>query len=389
MPEAFKRACVVGIGETEYTRWGKMDRSELQLACEAIVKAADDAGLPVEKIDGLASYALDRNDPAQLQDCLGLPDVRIATMTWGGGGTGACGPILHAALAVESGYCDYVVVLRALCQGQSRRYGQFVGGRYNANFFAPYGLFSPPLMIAPLVQRYMHEYGIEATHLGEVALTCRDNASRNPRAVMGKKPLTMEDYLASRMIASPLRLYDCTQENDGACALLVTTLERARDLRRKPVRILAAAQANSPGWGSGALGSHNMPVESYAAGNGETCARLLYDMAGVDPKDIDVAQIYDHFTGLVLMTLENFGFCGRGEAGEFVEAGNIRWPHGSLPINTHGGHLSEAYIHGLNHALEAVRQLRGESTSQVKDAELCLVTAGFSGSPTSAAIFGV
>lgn len=389
MLRPFQRACVVGIGETEYTRWGKMERSELQLACEAVRNAAHDAGLPVSAIDGLASYALDRNEPGQLQDALGLDNVRFASMTWGGGGTGACGGILHAAMAVETGVAEHVVVLRSLCQGQSRRYGQFVGGRYNGNFFAPFGLFSPPLMVAPMVQRYMHEFGIRQEHLGEVALTCRDNATRNPRAVMGKKPLTMEDYLSSRIIASPLRLYDCTQENDGACALLVTSLERACDLKKKPIRILAAAQANAPGWGSGALGSHNMPAETYGAGNGSACAELVYAQAGVKPADIDVAQIYDHFTGLVLMSLENYGFCGRGEAGAFVEEGNIRWPSGRLPINTAGGHLSEAYIHGLNHAVEAVRQLRGESTSQVKDAELCLVTAGLGGSPTSAAIFGV
>lgn len=388
MSGPFKRACIAGVGETEYTRWGKMDRSELQLACEAILRAADDAGLPAERIDGLTSYALDRNEPMQVQDVLGLDNLRFGTMTWGGGGTGTGGAILQAAMAVEMGIADHVVVVRSLCQGQTRRYGQFTGGRYNGNFFAPYGMYSPPLMVAPIVQRYMHDYGVRAEAMGEVAITCRDNALRNPRAVMGKQPLTMDEYLASRMIASPLRLYDCTQENDGACALLVTTLERARDMKRKPVRILAAAMANEAGWGSGILGSHNMPAETYGDGNGKACADLLYDMAGVGPGDVDVAQIYDHFTGLVLMTLENYGFCGRGEAGDFVADGAIR-RDGKLPINTAGGHLSEAYIHGLNHAVEGVRQLRGESTSQVADAEVCLVTAGLAGALHSSVLLGV
>jgi acetyl-CoA acetyltransferase len=199
----------------------------------------------------------------------------------------------------------------------------------------------------------------------------------------------MDQYLSARIIASPLRLYDCCQENDGACALIVTTRERARNLRKNPVRILAAAQGGNPGWNDGALGSHNMPLAEYGAGNGATLAKQLFTRAGVTPADVDTVQIYDHFTGLVLMTLENFGFCGRGEAGPFVASGNIRWPHGALPLNTSGGHLSEAYIHGLNLVVEGVRQLRNESTSQVQDAEICLVTAGLSASPMSAAILGV
>jgi acetyl-CoA acetyltransferase len=185
------------------------------------------------------------------------------------------------------------------------------------------------------------------------------------------------------MIADPLRLYDCCQENDGACALILTTAERARDLRRKPVRVLAAGHGSDPGRGAGPLGFHNMPDEIYAHGDGTQLSKRLYGIAGVGPDDIDVAQIYDAYTPLILMALENSGFCGRGEGGDFVASGGIRWPDGRLPINTSGGLLSEAYIHGLNLAVEGVRQLRGDSTSQVSDAELCLLTCG-----TSAAILG-
>jgi acetyl-CoA acetyltransferase len=392
MVDVAQRACIVGVGETRYTKWGQQaNRGEWSLACEAVLNATRDAGLAIDQIDGLASYSNDTNVPWLMQQALGLPQLSFASMVWGGGGSGACGAIAHAAAAVESNQARYVAVFRSLCQGEGHRYGQ--AGGYNElphlNFMAPFGMFSPPIMIAPLVQRYIHEFGARPEHFGEVALTCRANARRNPRAVMGGRPLTMDDYLNSRIIASPLRLFDCCLENDGACALIVTTLEKARDLRRKPVRILAAAQGGNPGWGDGALGSHNMPVEEYGAGNGKTLAARLYERAGVTPADVDTAQIYDHFTGLVLMTLENFGFCGRGEAGPFVAAGNIRWPDGRLPINTSGGHLSEAYIHGLNLAVEGVRQLWGDSTSQVKDAEVCLVTAGLSASPLSAAILGV
>lgn len=383
-------ACIVGLGETEYRKWGGFtDRSELELACEAIKRAIADSGLELNEVDGLCSYAGDANEPSYVQDVLGLPELRFTSMVWGGGGTGSCGPLLHAAMAVEAGIANTVVVFRALCQGQSRRYGQFNPARPGNSFLAPFGMFSPPNMIAPLIQRYMYEYGIRQEHLGEVAVSNRANAARNPRAVMGQKPLDMNTYLASRIIASPLRLYDCCQENDGACAVVVTRLERARDLAKPPVRIVAAVQGTNPGWGTGALGPHNMPVEEYGSGNGNKAARELFAAAGVEPGDIDVAQIYDHFSGLVLMSLENYGFCDRGGAGEFVAAGNIRWDGGTLPINTSGGHLSEAYIHGMNLIVEGVRQIRGESTSQVEDAELCLVTGGLAGPPTSAAILGV
>ena len=384
-----QQAAIAGIGETEYRRWGGFtDQSELKLACVAIKRACDDAGLNVDDVDGICSYGGDRNEPGMVQEALGLPSLRFATMAWGGGGAGSCGSIFHAATAVESGAAKHVIVLRALCQGQGRRYGKFNPARPGNNFLAPFGMFAPPIMLAALVQRYMHEFGIHQEHLGEVVLTCRDNASRNPRAVMGAHPLSMQQYLASRLIAHPLRLYDCCQENDGACALLITTTERARDLQHKPVRILASAQVNNPGWGTGALASHNMPVSGYGHGNGNAVAAAVYGKSGLKPSDIDTAQIYDHFSGMVLMSLENYGFCDVGGAGEFVGAGEIRWPTGNLPINTSGGHLSEAYIHGLNLAVEGVRQIRGTSTSQVDAANTCLVTGGSGVAIPSAVILG-
>lgn len=392
MATAERCAAIVGIGETAYTKRGELGahRTELSLACEAILKAVADAGLEIDQIDGLASYSDDRSEPWALQEALGLPDLHFASLVWGGGGSGACGAIAHAVAAVASGMARHVVVLRALCQTPEHRYGQYggFGGFPNENFSAPFGLFSPPLMLAPLVQRYKYEFGITDEQFGEVALACRDNASRNPRAVMKDRPLTMRDYLNCRMIAEPLRLYDCCQENDGACALVVTSLERARDLAQKPVEVLAAAQGVNPGWGGGGFGSHNMAVDDYGAGNAAALASELYGRAGLGPGDVDTAQIYDHFSGFVLMALENFGFCGRGEGGAFAADGNIRWPDGRLPLNTSGGHLSEAYIHGLNLAVEGVRQIRGQSTSQVTGAETCLVAAGLGGVLTSAALLG-
>jgi acetyl-CoA acetyltransferase len=389
MADNAHKACIVGVGESEYTRWGGIaDRSQFQVACEAILAAIADAGLSPADIDGFSSYSNDANDANLLQVALGVPELRFAGMVWGGGGGGSCGAVSLATAAVESGQARTVVAFRALCQGQTRRFGRASKGRTHENFVNPFGLFSPPLMLALLVRRHMHLYGTTEAHLAEVAISTRANANRNPRAVMYKRLLTPEIYFAARMIAEPLRLYDCCLETDGACAVVVTSRERARDLARPPVEILAAAHGSGPGWGSGPLGSHNMPDDDYASTNSRRLARELFARAGVTPQDIDVAQIYDHFSGMVLMALEDYGFCGRGEGGPFVTGGNIRWPDGELPLNTAGGNLSEAYTHGFNHIAEGVRQIRGESTSQVADAELCLVSGGLGVAPTSGLILG-
>lgn len=384
-----RQACIIGIGHTEYTRWGKItDRSEFQLACEAVLAAAADAGIHCAEIDGFASFANDRNEPSIMQIALGTRQVRHASMVWGGGGGGASAAVAHAAAAVTAGHAHHVVAFRGVCQGQSFRYGQAHPWAPGSNFTFPFGLFSPPQMMAMQVRRHMIEYGTRAEHLAAIALACSDNAQRNPNAVMRGRPLTLEKYLTSRMIADPLRLFDCCLESDGACAVIVTTLERARDLPGKPVLILAAGQGSEQNWGTGPLGAFNMPAEIYCSANTRTLANELYERAGVGPADIDVAQFYDDFTGMVLMSLEDFGFCGRGEGGPYASAGNVAWPYGALPINTSGGNLAEAYIHGFNLVLEGVRQIRGTSASQVSNAQTCLVTSGPAVAPTSALILG-
>ena len=379
----------VGVGQSEYTKWGGIkDRSQFQVTAEAIVSAVRDAGLKVTDIDGFTSFSNDTNHAPLMQVALGVPELRYSAMVWGGGGGGSCGAISLACAAIESGQADVVVAYRGLCQGQGQRFGLFGGDRPHSSFIFPYGLFAPAQMLAPLVQRFMHDYPIKPEHLAEIALNARANANRNPNAVMGGKELTKEQYFASRWIAEPLRLYDCCLETDGAAAVVITTKERARDLESKSVEILAAAHGSGTGWGTGPLGSHNMPTETYCSTNNRRIAKELFAKAGLTPADIDVAQIYDHFSGLVLMALEDFGFCGKGESGAFVEEGNIRWKGGKLPINTSGGQLSEAYVHGVNLMIEGVRQLRGQSTSQVENAETCLVTSGLGTSPSGAIILG-
>ena len=389
MSKENRSPCIVGVGESEYTKWGGiMDRSQFQVTTEAICSALADAGLSPKEVDGFVSFSGDTNEATLMQVALGSIALRFSAMQWGGGGGGSAGSISLACAAVESGQADVVVAYRGLCQGQTRRYGRHNQGRIHGNFVNPFGMMAPSVMTAMLMQRFMHEYSVTHEHMAEIALNARANANRNPRALMFGRPLTREQYFASRWISEPFRLYDCCLETDGACAVIVTTRERARDLPGKPVQILAAASGSGPGWGTGPLGSHNMPAADYASTNSRRLAKELFAKAGVTPHDIDVAQFYDHFSGLTLIALEDYGFCGPGESGPFVASGAIRWPHGELPINTSGGQLSEAYVHGLSLVNEGVRQLRGTSTSQVENAQTCLVTGGLGVSPTSGLILG-
>ena len=401
------RAHIVGVGESQYTRWGKIgDVTEHALACQAIQRAVADAGLSMDDVDGLASFAEDRNEAVFLAAELGLPTLRFGNMVWMPGGGGGCAAVSNAAMAVETGQAEVVVVYRSLCQGQFFRFG--TGGvtadapanpepprLQQANslmlaslgFAMPYGLLMAAAAYALPTRRHMHLYGTTSEQLGVIAVTFREHANRNPRAVMGGRPMTLEDHQASPMIADPHHLFDCCLESDGACAVVVTTRERARDLAKRPVEILASEQGAPRGYAFGPFSNANIADELYATGGCEEMAGRLWGKAGLGPGDVDVAQIYDHFTGCVLMQIEDYGFCERGEGGAFIEGGALSWRGGSLPTNTHGGSLSEAYIHGLNHVVEGVRSLRGESTSPVENAEVCLVTSAAC-VPSSAILLG-
>lgn len=369
--------CIVGIGETEYTRWGEITRPEFNLALESTLAACKDAGLPVTEVDGMCSYGDDRNNPPNIAAALGMKELRISNMFWTAGGGGCMGSVMNAANAVASGTANYVIAFRALAQGQFGRYGQSRAGAgakvgNPQAFSAPYGLMSPAQSLAAMqARRHMHLYGTESRHFGMVSVACYKHAQRNPRAVMYGRPLTLADHQNSRIISDPVRLYDCCQETDGSAAVLLTTPERAKALKQKPVYFLGAAQ------GSVFRQAVNLNCRDsdFTSPKGLTVARDLFARAGVTPKDIDVAQIYENFTPNVLMALEDHGFCKRGEGKDFVEGGRLEWPDGGLPLNTSGGNLAEAYTHGLELVNEAVRQLRGESTCQVKDAELILCSS--------------
>jgi acetyl-CoA acetyltransferase len=382
------RAAIVGIGETEFSK--NSGRSELRLALEAVTAALTDAGLEPKDVDGYAAFSMDNNPAIEINRSIGGGDLRFFSRVHYGGGA-ACATVLQAAMAVATGVADTVVCYRAMNERSMQRFGAGVQDRpptpttESAHFgwYSPYGLLTPASWVAMCARRYLHEYGATTEDFGRVSVADRKHAATNPAAWFYEKPITLEDHQDSRWIVDPLRLLDCCQESDGAVAVVVTRRERARDLRQPPVLIRAAAQAASS--------EQQMMTGFYTddiAGLPEMglVAQQLYATAGLTPDDIQTAVIYDHFTPFVLTQLEEFGFCGRGEAKDFVRDGNIELG-GRLPINTHGGQLGEAYIHGMNGISEAVRQVRGTSVNPVKDVENVVVTAG-TGVPTSGLILG-
>lgn len=379
------RACIAGVGHTEYSR--DSGRSELKLACEAIKAALADAGLTPADVDGIAKYTMDNNDPIEIARCLGIPQLRFFGEVAYGGGGGPCGTVMLAAMAVATGQAKAVIAFRAMNERSGRgtpRFGQGmtvagVSGPYS--YLAPYGLFSPAQMVALAARRHMHLYGTESRHFGAIAVTCRHHANLNPDAMMYGRPMTLDDHQQSRMIADPVRLLDCCLETDGGAAIIVTTPERARDMRQKPVHI-AAGGLGGGGW------NHRSIVKDVdsPASESTVIAQRIFKDAGITHDDIDVLYIYDHFTPLVLMALEDYGFCGRGEGKDFIGDGSrFRWPDGDLPLNTSGGNLSEGYMHGMQNTIEAVRQLRGTARCQVRDAQYAFVSSG-NAVPTSAMI---
>jgi acetyl-CoA acetyltransferase len=378
------QACIVGVGHTEYSK--DSGRAELKLACEAIGAAIEDAGLKPADIDGITKYTMDNNDPIDIARNLGMPHLRFFGEVAYGGGGGPVGTILLAAMAVATGQANAVVAFRAMNERSGRgtaRFGQAStreGASGVSSYLAPYGLFSPAQMVALAARRHMHLYGTESKHFGEIAVACRHHANMNPDAMMYGRPMTLDDHQNSRMIADPLRLLDCCLETDGGAAVIVTTPARARHLRHPPVYIAAA------GLGGGAW-NHLSIVKDVEAPETESTviAKHVFRDAGITQDDIDVLFVYDHFTPLVLMALEDYGFCKRGEGKDFVGGGRLRWPDGDLPLNTSGGNLSHGYMHGMQNNIEAVRQLRGTARCQVKDANYAFVAAG-NAVPTSAMI---
>ncbi len=393
-------AAIVGVGATNYWKRGQSyPETELSMACTAILGALDDAGLTIQDLDGFSIYS-NSCDPAAVASTLGVPEVRWATSTTSGGG-GCAGALGVAAAAIHGGMANVVVTLMTLQQLNKRLGGSAINGMlayammsegsspYGGNgippsaaFTANNGLLSPGHSFALIAQRHMYQYGTKREHFAEVCISQRNNAIRRPTAIR-RDPITLDDYFNARMISDPLCLFDYTMESDGAVAVVTVSADRAKDLKQKPVYIMGSAHGGDGRWGPGLFRYFQSPDEYFASSGHRPVAKRMYEMAGVGPKDVDVALLYDHFSPMVIMQLEDYGFCPIGEGGRFVEDGNIRYGTGSLPVNTHGGNLSEAYIIGMTHVREAVEQLRGTAVNQVAGAEIALVTGGPASLPVS------
>jgi acetyl-CoA acetyltransferase len=377
---------IVGIGQTAFTRPGMSGRTAISLALEAVVSATVDAGIELATVDGFVTYGKENSDPYTLAQTLGITETRFMDR-YPGGGESLAGTIHHAAMAIDAGVAATVVAYRSLS-------GRLIGGEravrpdgdnggFRRSFLAPFGALAPVHYYAMQARRYMIDYGTTSRQFGAYSVCLNANAQRNPNAIHFGRPITIDDHQNSPMVASPYRLYDCTQEADGACAVVVTSAERARDCPQRPAYLLAGAEGSGP---ADQMFNQMRHQSRFNTAGCKEIADTLYARAGLTPQDIDVAQIFETFSGQGMMALEDFGFCGRGEAGPFVDSGAIRWPDGDLPINTAGGGLAEGYIHGFNNLLEGVRQMRGTSTSQVDGAETCLVTSGPSAMPSSALV---
>jgi acetyl-CoA acetyltransferase len=392
-----RETAITGIGQTAYAK--ALPGTAWELAIEAILAACADAGVDVADVDGITRFTapFEPVSEAMLVKALGIRELAwFSQAAHGGEALGAV--VMQAAAAVSAGLANTVVVYRALSQSKGGRFGRAdsrgpggAGGagadgdivvpeQDNLSFAWPYGMMSPGQLFALWAARYEAAHGLTRDQLtaalGAIAVTQRAYANRNPNAMMRDRTMTFEDYLGARLISEPLRLFDLCLENDGACAFVVTTAERARALRPDPVYILSATQTLAP---------YREPMGIYVTGDllelyPPAAAGRLFDQSGVTRADIDVAEFYDATSYMPLRSLESYGFVPGGQAWRYVtETGT--GPDSPLPVNTHGGHLSEAYLHGMNGILEAVRQLRGTAVNQVRDAEVALV-----GSPAGSAM---
>lgn len=381
-------SAIAGIGATEFSK--ASGRSELQLACEAVVAALDDAGIAPSEVDGMVTFTAESSSENHVARNVGIGDLTFFSRVGHGGGA-ACGTVAHAAAAITAGLADVVVCWRAFNERSGERYGlgqadramDTSADRAAYSWMTPFGLSTPAQWVAMAARRYMHEYGATSEDFGRIAVLDRKHAATNPKAWFHGRPITLEEHQASRWIAEPLHLLDCCQETDGGQAIVVVSAERARDLRHPAVDILAAAQGEAED--QHMMTSYYRPSISGLPEMG-VVAGQLWSQSGLVPADMDAAILYDHFTPFVLPQLEELGFCPRGEARHFVADGHLELD-GSLPLNTHGGQLGEAYLHGMNGIAEAVRLVRGTSVNQPRTVERVVVTAG-TGVPTSGLVLG-
>jgi acetyl-CoA acetyltransferase len=367
-----RRAAIVGVGYTELTK--KSGRTVLDQATEAAQTAMRDAGVSREDVDGVSSFMIlnDSVSSEALATSLALPRLRYV-MDFQQGGQSPCYIVWNAAMAIEMGIADTVVVFRALNGRSGIRVGssRFAGGASQYRY--PIGYSAYLMYIAMWARRYLWETGQDEHDLAAVPVAQRWYAQRNDRAVR-RKSLDLDAYFEAPYVAEPFRTVDCTTEVDGACALVMTSLERARDLPQPPVVVASGAYFADARPGLD-IGDHVLH-EDYTRNFTWHLRDELYARAGVGVEDVDFAEIYDCFSSTVMMSLEGLGFCDFGEAGGFIRDGNTA-VDGRLPVNTNGGLLAEGYLHGMNAVAEAARQIQGRGGDrQVPRNAVGVVTSG-------------
>jgi acetyl-CoA acetyltransferase len=380
MADSSSQAAIVGIGQTEFSR--NSGRSEQQLAAEAVLAALNDAGLTPADVDGMMTFTIDNNDEVGVMRCLGIPEIKYTMRTPQGGGS-SVSTLVHAKKAVESGLCDVMVVWRAMNERSQYRFGQpalSVSPYGHSSTFLewcmPFGAQTPAVWEALSAGPYMERYGVTSEDLGRVSVLMRANAATNPAAWFHGKPITLEEHQASRWIVAPyLRLLDCCQETDGGVALVITRMDRARDLKQIPARLLGAEYAF--------LFNHETITDYYEGDltrlpNAERVTERLARAAGLRPSEAGPALIYDNFTPQILRQVEGFGLCKPGEARDYIRDGHMNLD-GRTPLSPNGGLMGEGYVHGMNNITEAVRQIRGTAANQIAGAETAFCCSGIAG----------
>ena len=372
---------VAGVGVRQYKR-GEAPMAEQGVLVHAIVDACDDAGIDPASIDGFVSYGGDANEPPRLMNDLGTRELRWSAQVWGGGGGGIAGVFGQAAAAIAAGQAETVVVYRAMVQGDSGRMSTAVMAHHLNDYLIGAGMVAPAFECAMRAMRMVEHHRVSQATIEEFVRASYFHGSRNPKAVTYGKDLDVEAYRASRMIAEPFHLFDCSRENDGAGALVMVAADKAKDLRCKPVYLRGSAQGALRGWGDLAQNDLHHASAGFAG-----VADRLWAMTGLSPDDIQVAQIYENFSAQGVAALIDHGFCTYENAAEFIRFENLVAPSGRLPINTSGGNLAQGFIHGIGVAIEAVEQLRGNSANHVPGAVNCLLTGGPGAPLVSSAIF--
>ncbi len=383
LPNLSGLTAVAGVGVRQYKR-GQAPLPERGVLVRAIVDACEDAGFDPADIDGFVSYGDDKNEPVRLMPDLGTKDLTWTSQVWGGGGGGSAAAFGQAAGAILTGQASAVIVFRALVEGSSGRLSTAVMAHHLNAHMVGAGIVAPAQSCAIRANRLYDHHGVPKSVAEELVRASYHHGANNPDAVAYGNELNLDAYRQGRWISEPFRLFDCSRENDGAGALLMVSAERARDLKKKPVYLRGVAQGAGKGWGDLL---ENDDDDQYATAGFRSVARRLYAQTGLTPADIDVVQLYENFSAQGVASLIDHGFCDYGNVAEVVRFENLIADGGKLPVNTAGGNLAQGFIHGVGIAIEAVRQLRGESANPVAGAKTCLVAGGPGAPIVSSAIF--